>query len=92
MIEMLVWQETKNLAIYKHDFSSRGFILKVVFYKGNKMCYNTEFLYHRVWYCKGFAVHCLQRIDCEFISLYFQLLPFLWKQRGKFSNLGFSYY
>ena len=124
---MLDSQETKKLAIYKHDFSPRGIILEAVYYKGDKKCYTTgfsgesrpsdkgglvgrgvknkgeppgplpwirhwSFFYHGVWYRKGFTVYCLQRINCEFIRLCFQLLSFLWKQRGKFSKLGFFYF
>ena len=33
---MLDWQEPKKLAIYKHDLSPRGIILKAVYCKGNK--------------------------------------------------------
>ena len=33
---MLEWQETKKLAIYKHDFSCGGIILKAVYCQGNK--------------------------------------------------------
>ena len=40
---MLDSQETKKLAIYKHDFSPRGIILEAVYYKGNKKCYTTRF-------------------------------------------------
>ena len=40
---MLDSQETKKLAIYKHDFSPRGIILKAVYYKGNEKCYTTGF-------------------------------------------------
>lgn len=43
MFEMLDSQETKKLAIYKHDFCSIGIILKVVYYKGNEKCYTTGF-------------------------------------------------
>lgn len=43
MIEMLDSQETKKLAIYKHDFCSIGIILNVVYYKGNEKCYTTGF-------------------------------------------------
>ena len=43
VIEMLDSQETKKLAIYKYDFSSKGIILKAVFYKGNEKCYTTGF-------------------------------------------------
>ena len=40
---MLDSQETKKLAIYKHDFSPRGIILEAVYYKGNEKCYTTGF-------------------------------------------------
>ena len=43
MTEILDWSETKKLAIYKHDFSPRGIILKAVYYKGNEKCYTTGF-------------------------------------------------
>ena len=125
---MLEWQETKKLAIYKHDFSCGGIILKAVYCQGNKkgsvadpyLQIRGEWVggggggwglglirgslrapppgsatgvsLSRVWYCKGFTVYCLQRINCEYIRLCFQLLSFLWKQRGKFSKLSFSYY
>ena len=52
VIEMLDSQETKKLAIYKHDFSPRVIILKAVYYKGNKKCYTT----HRVqWRIQTFG-------------------------------------
>ena len=43
MTEILDWSETKKLALYKHDFSPRGIILKAVYYKGNEKCYTTGF-------------------------------------------------